>query len=137
MGVGEALVSTLEEGGAPSVVDYCKIAPPRCRMGPISDEERRQVMARSPVAGKYDTPQDRESAYETLKKRAEDIARKKAEAEARLAQEKQREAEQKAKSRKKGRSRQTVWETAGKSIARSLGTKVVNMLWKALTGRRR
>ncbi len=139
MGVGEALVSTLEEGGAPSVVDYCKIAPPRCRMGPISESERQQVMARSPVAGKYDTPLDRESAYETLKKRSEEIARKKAEAEARLEEEKRRQAEEKAraKSRKKGRSRQSVWETAGKSIARSLGTKVVNMLWKALTGRRR
>ncbi len=139
MGVGEALVSTLEEGGAPSVVDYCKIAPPRCRMGPITEDERQQVMTRSPVAGKYDTPLDRESAYETLKQRAEDIARKKAEAEARLAEEKQRQAAEKtkAKSTKKGRSRQTVWETAGKSIARSLGTKVVNLLWKALIGRRR
>ncbi len=131
MGVGEALVSTLEEGGAPSVVDYCKIAPPRCRMGPVSEQERQQVMARSPVAGKYDTPLDRESAYEKLKARAEMIARQKAEAEARLAEEKAN-----SKGHKKGRSRQSVWEAAGKSIARSLGTKVVNLLWKSLTRRR-
>ncbi len=136
MGVGEALVSTLEEGGAPSVVDYCKIAPPRCRMGPVSEEERQQVMARSPVSGKYDAPLDRDSAYERLKKRSEEIARKKAEAEARLTEEKRLQAEKKASTRKRGRSRQTVWEAAGKSIARSLGTKVVNLLFKALTRRR-
>jgi hypothetical protein len=49
LGVGEALVSTLEEDGAPSVVDKVKIAPPRCRMGSATDEERKIVMSRSPI----------------------------------------------------------------------------------------
>ncbi|HSW12378.1 MAG TPA: DUF853 domain-containing protein [Solimonas sp.] len=70
LGVGEALVSTLQDKGIPGIVERTLIRPPRSRMGALTPEERKLVMSRSPVAGKYDTLQDRESAYEKLAQRA-------------------------------------------------------------------
>jgi DNA helicase HerA-like ATPase len=70
LGVGEALVSTLQEKGIPSPVERTLIAPPRCRMGAITPEERAAVRARSPVGAKYDKAVNRESAYEILARRA-------------------------------------------------------------------
>ena len=67
--VGEALVSTLQEKGVPMPVERTLICPPRCRMGPVTLEERATVRTRSPVGGKYDSPVNRESAYEILKQR--------------------------------------------------------------------
>ena len=69
LAVGEALVSMLEEGGVPSVVQRTKIAPPMARVGPLTAEERRQVIATSPLGHKYDATVDRESAYEMLASR--------------------------------------------------------------------
>ncbi len=71
LGVGEALVSTLQEGGVPMPVERTLITSPGCRIGVITPDERNQIRARSPVGGKYDTPVDRESAFETLNKRAQ------------------------------------------------------------------
>jgi DNA helicase HerA-like ATPase len=70
LGVGEALVSTLELGGVPSIVERAKVIPPRSRMGTITPEERQQIMAASPVGAKYAEAVDRESAYEILQSRA-------------------------------------------------------------------
>ncbi len=70
LGVGEALVSTLQEKGVPMPVERTLICPPRCRMGAITTEERAAVRARSPVSGKYDAAVNRESAYEILSRRA-------------------------------------------------------------------
>lgn len=67
---GEALVSTLDEHGAPSPVERTMIAPPRCRIGTITPEERAAIRARSPVGGKYDAAVNRESAHEILSRRA-------------------------------------------------------------------
>jgi hypothetical protein len=74
LGVGEALVSTLQEGGVPMPVERALITSPGCRIGAITPDERNAVRARSPVGGKYDTTVDRESAFETLSKRAEQTA---------------------------------------------------------------
>lgn len=71
LGVGEALVSTLQDKGVPSPVQQTLVAPPRCRMGAINEAERSQVRAGSPVGGKYDNAVDRESAAEMLAKKAE------------------------------------------------------------------
>ncbi|WP_091735975.1 helicase HerA-like domain-containing protein [Phenylobacterium immobile] len=70
LGVGEALVSVLDEKGAPTVVARTLVRPPASRLGPALPVERAQVMAQSPVRGLYDTPKDRESAYEMLQARA-------------------------------------------------------------------
>ncbi|HTO53159.1 MAG TPA: helicase HerA-like domain-containing protein [Myxococcota bacterium] len=76
LAVGEALVSTLQEGAVPMPVERALIAPPRCRMGAIKPEERAAVRARSPMGTKYDTPVNRESAYELLNRRADAAAPK-------------------------------------------------------------
>ncbi|WP_347261836.1 helicase HerA-like domain-containing protein [Rudaea sp.] len=70
LGVGEALVSTLQDGGVPLPVERALIVPPGCRIGTISDAERATIRSRSPVGGKYDTAVDRESAFEILTQRA-------------------------------------------------------------------
>jgi hypothetical protein len=66
LGVGEALVSTLQEKGVPMPVERTLICPPRCRIGAITPEERAAVRARSPLGGKYDVSVNRESAHEIL-----------------------------------------------------------------------
>jgi DNA helicase HerA-like ATPase len=67
LAVGEALVSTLQEGGVPMPVERTMMAPPRCRLGALTPDERASVRARSPIGSKYDTALNRESAYEMLK----------------------------------------------------------------------
>jgi DNA helicase HerA-like ATPase len=72
LGKGEALVSFLEGNGTPSMVDRSMIRPPSARLGPVTPEERKAVMAKSPVKGKYDQAIDAESAYEMLQKRVQE-----------------------------------------------------------------
>jgi DNA helicase HerA-like ATPase len=69
LGKGEALTSFLEGNGTPSIVTRTMIRPPSARVGPITQEERSAVIAKSPIRGKYDTAVDAESAYEILLKR--------------------------------------------------------------------
>lgn len=72
LGIGEALVGTLEEKGTPAMVQRVAIAPPQSRIGPLSEAERAERVRSSPQAGRYDKPIDRESAYEILTARAAD-----------------------------------------------------------------
>jgi len=72
--VGEALVSTLQDKGAPSEVARTLIAPPAARVGPITPEERAALQAKSALRGKYDALMDRESAFEMLQQRAQAAA---------------------------------------------------------------
>jgi DNA helicase HerA-like ATPase len=69
LGTGEALVSVLEAKGAPSIVERTLIRPPSARIGPVTADERRQLIARSPMAGRYDEVEDRDSASEMLARR--------------------------------------------------------------------
>ena len=66
LAVGEALVSMLEAGGVPGMVERALIAPPTARVGPLSPAERAEIVAASPLRGKYEETVDRESAYEML-----------------------------------------------------------------------
>jgi uncharacterized protein len=75
LGVGEALVSTLQDKGSPSMVQKTLIAPPGGRVGPITPEERKSLMAESAFRAKYTETIDRESAAEMLAKRAEEAAK--------------------------------------------------------------
>ena len=70
LGVGEALVSFLDENGTPAMVERAFVIAPHARIGPITPDERKQLMTSSVVAGVYDTAVDRESAYERLNARA-------------------------------------------------------------------
>jgi DNA helicase HerA-like ATPase len=133
MGVGEALVSTLDEEGTPSVVQRVLVAPPGSQLGPITPEKRRDLMLRSLVQGVYDQTQDRESAYEILQRRAEEAA---AAAEAAS-----REPEPQPRGRSRRSSRQTPMEAFTKSALRSIGSQLGRSLIRgilgSLSGRRR
>ena len=82
VGVGEAVTSMLQKKGVPGIVERTLIRPPSSQLGPITKAERKQVMATSNLAGKYDAVLDRNSAFEILKKRAEQAAAEAAAAEA-------------------------------------------------------
>lgn len=139
LGVGEALISTLQEKGVPGIVQRCLLRPPESKIGPITAEQRNEVRARSPMSGKYDQTIDRESAYERLAERAEQAAaeaERAAEAEEK-ANQKAKQARQKAKqtkSPKRRSNRQSVWETMGKSVARTVGSQLGRTIIRGILG---
>ncbi len=137
VGVGEAVTSFLEAKGAPGVVERTLIRPPSSRLGPITPAERRALVAASPLAGKYETPIDRDSAFERLKARAEAAARAAEEAEreeARLDEPARelRRARRYRPPRRRG-AKASRGETA--SLGEALGRAVIKEL-KGATGRR-
>jgi uncharacterized protein len=71
LGVGEALVSFLDEKGRPNIVERAFIVPPASQIGPVTDAERSAIIAQSIVAGVYEKVVDRDSAYEQIKGRVE------------------------------------------------------------------
>jgi DNA helicase HerA-like ATPase len=127
LGVGEALVSTLEDKGVPAMVQRTLIRPPASRMGPLQPEERSAIIAESPVRGIYDRSIDRESAYEML-----------AAAAARKAAEAQVEAEAEPAKRSPGRRSDTAMEAGIKSVVRSIassvGRKIADRLMRGILG---
>lgn len=137
LGTGEALVSTLEEKGAPSMVGRTLIRPPSSRMGPLTADERSAVIARSPLAGKYEDLVDRESAYEVLNKRAEQALRE-AELAAREAEiRKLEDAARKSRetpSAPRRSTRQTPTEAALNQFARTVAREAGNQLVRNIMG---
>lgn len=137
LAVGEALVSLLEDGGTPSVVDRTLIAPPASFLGALDDAQRRDIIKASPVDGVYDEVVDRESAFELLQKkrnvRAE--AGDSAASQWGLDDDDQDEEATRAVGGNKaratgGRQRMGYGETLAKSVMRSVGTKLANELVK-------
>lgn len=129
LGVGEALVSTLEKKGIPGIVQRTLVRPPSSRMGPITEQERRSVMSQSPVFGRYEKTVDRLSAYELLTERAQKRQREEMQA---------REEEAAARARKQAQprasNRQGVMEAMLKSVARSIGSGVGRRLVRGILG---
>ncbi len=82
VGVGEAVTSMLEDKGVPGIVERTLIRPPSSKLGPVDAATRKEVLATSPVAGKYEKPLDRVSAFEMLRERAAKAAQEAEEAEA-------------------------------------------------------
>lgn len=101
LGVGEALVSLLDDRGAPTIVGRTMIRPPSSRLGPATPAERKAIQNDSPVGGKYDTPIDRESAYEVLETRAEKRAQEEAAEAKRVEREKTAAAKKKTTTRRR------------------------------------
>jgi hypothetical protein len=124
MGVGEALVSTLQLKGVPGMVDRCLIRPPTSRIGPISAEERADARSRSPVGSRYDKPLDRESASEILLERAEKKAR---EFEA-------SEKQEAGAAPKRRSTRQSSGEAAVKSFLRSMSSMLGREIMRGILG---
>jgi DNA helicase HerA-like ATPase len=120
LGVGEALVSVLDEKGRPKVVGQTLIRPPASRLGPAKLSERQAIITDSPMGEKYSDMIDRKSAYEILTVKRED-ARKAAE----KAAEKELKAKKKTAAKKKrGRKRQSPLERGMKAGARSIASSV-------------
>ncbi len=143
LGVGEALVSTLDEKGAPTVVAQTKIRPPDSRLGPATEAERAATMAASPVRGVYDTAVNRESAEEVLKARRAQADRLEADTAAAAAQAKA--AEKAARSAPAPRApatprpraqsnRQTPMEALTKSVLRTAGSTITRELLRGVLG---
>jgi len=123
LGIGEALVSTLDTKGQPSMVERTLVRPPNSRVGPISESERKAVIKASPVAGEYDETVDRDSAYERLQKRME----KRAEGE---------DADKASAKKSSGGSRSdSFWTTLGKTIVRTGVPMATRVLENALKSR--
>jgi DNA helicase HerA-like ATPase len=126
LGVGEALVSVLDEKGAPTMVQKTTIRPPNSRIGPITDAERAATMVRSPVGALYNQSLDRESAFETLKARAEQKT-----ATAVPTSGPSRES---AAPRPRPSNRQTIVEAAAKSLVRSMASSLGRELLRGALG---
>jgi len=124
--VGEALVSTLQDDGSPSIVQRTLIAPPRSRLGPVTDKERAIVQSISPADGKYDTAVDRESAAEVLAQKASDAAQ--------VAQ--QLDAEGEEAVRAQPRKSSNLWEKAGKAAMGAVASSAGAMVAAKISGRK-
>jgi len=132
LGVGEALVSCLDEKGRPGIVERAFVVPPGSRLGPLSGDERRKVIESSAIYGHYEKTVDRESAYEKLKGRTEG----------------QSEASPKAKPAanvlsdvifgktgpRGGRQSQGLLEAMAKSAVRTVGSQVGREIVRGLLG---
>lgn len=138
LGTGEALVSTLQDKGVPMPVERTLIAPPRCRMGAITEAERAQVRAGSPVGQKYDNRVNRESAAETLAKKVETASEQAKAPPARTRE--QDEAEeggfgQAVKDAVFGtKRRQGMVETMAKQTARTVGSQIGRQILRGVLG---
>lgn len=124
--VGEALVSTLDDDGAPTIVQRTLIAPPRSRLGPVTPKERAIIQSISPFDGKYDNLVDRESAEEVLLQKSADAA-----AAAQVVEE-QGEEVQRAQPRKTT----SMWEKAGKAAFGAAASSAGTMIARQMTGRK-
>ena len=137
LGVGEALVSLLDEKGRPSVTERAFVVPPGSQLGPIGEAERKAAIAASPVAGHYEKQVDRESAYEKLKAHTEVVAKEKAQEQA---------AQQPKESSlasdilfgktgpRGGKQSQGLIEAMAKSAARTVGSQVGRELIRGVLG---
>ncbi len=136
LGVGEALVSTLDEKGAPSVVQRTLIRPPASRLGPMEDAERKETITQSQFSGKYTDAIDRESAYELLEEREAEAAEKaeklaKDEEKAKQALEKKKARSKSTRSRSR---RMSPLQKAGNQAARSAGREIVRYVLRGILG---
>lgn len=128
--VGEALVSLLQADGSPSPVERTLVAPPRSRVGPLTDKERAILRSISPIDGKYEQSVDRESAEEILKARAEAASQAAAAAAAQAAADKAAAARAKEEARleRERRANPTLTEDLANQFGKSLKRQVINRI---------
>jgi len=115
LGVGEALVSLLDEKGRPSVVERAFIVPPASQVGPLPEDERQRIIKSSSLLSKYDKTVDRESAFEKLTARVEDKPVVAAE-------------------KPSGRQPQSVVDATIKSAARAIGSELGRQIIRGVLG---
>jgi hypothetical protein len=124
--VGEALVSTLDADGAPGIVQRTLVAPPRSRLGPLTDKERAIIQSVSPFEGKYDTAVNRESASEVLAKKAADAA-----TAAQQVEEQGEDAQRAAP-----RQSPSLWGKAGKAAVGAIAASAGSVIAAQMTGKK-
>lgn len=132
LGVGEALVSFLDEKGIPSMVERALIVPPQAQIGPVTPDERAQTIKSSLVYGTYEKAVDRESAYEVLKKAEEQKAQEQPPVQ------EQRQAQQQSGSSMGGSVLGSLLgeftKVAGKSVSRQIGNELGKQLVRGILG---
>ncbi|WP_137389964.1 helicase HerA-like C-terminal domain-containing protein [Rhodoligotrophos defluvii] len=131
LGTGEALTSMLEDKGVPSMVQKTLIRPPSSRLGPITPDERRALITKSPVYGIYEQAVDRESAYEILTKRAQEKADAAAAAAAEVAAAKQ---QRQVSSSGASRTLETITDRIVRNVASQVGTQIGRALMRGILG---
>ena len=137
LAVGEALVTTLQEGGIPLPVERTLIVPPHCRIGAITADERSLVRSRSPHGGKYDTAVNRESAFEQLNAAQAETAASEPQAKPQGAPAKDEGPTwgERFKEFLFGtKRRQGALESVAKSAMRTAGTRVTNQILRGVLG---
>jgi DNA helicase HerA-like ATPase len=130
LGVGEALVSFLDEKGTPGIVQRAFVCPPHSQIGPITPEQRQQIIKQSLVAGHYERAVDRESAYEILQARTQQVAQ----------EAKQVQAKPPAPKRTARQSDDlvtAVMKSAGRAMASQAGREITRGILGSLLGTRR
>jgi uncharacterized protein len=137
LGVGEVLISMLDEKGIPTMVDRAFVVPPVSKIGPITPEQRTEIINNSLVAGQYEQAVDRESAFEILQKKTEERQQQQSAADTAAAEAKQQAAEEKA-ARSAARGPDTLVESITKSVARSasssIGRQIGNQIVRGVLG---
>lgn len=144
MGVGEALVSFLDQKGIPSMVERAFILPPSGQIGPITDDERNIIIRKSPIYGIYERVVNRESAFEILSQRMnqeakvkEDAEEAKRQAKELVLEEKEAAAREKAERRNRGAGREIFDELTkqtGRAITRNIGNTIGRQLVRGILG---
>lgn len=157
LGIGEALVSVLDEKGSPTPVERVMVAPPASRIGPLTEEERVEVMSRSPYKAIYNQIIDRESAHEILRQRVnqqvhleqqeklqtqqrieqERMLQERQKQQERLQKEQERLQKEQAKEKQKAQrssSRESATEALAKSAARSIGSNLGRQIVRGILG---
>ncbi len=124
--VGEALVSTLEMDGSPSIVQRTLVAPPRSRLGPVTPKERAIVQSISPFDGKYDQRIDRESAAEILEQKAADAVQ--------VAQQVEEQGEESVRGQERKSS--SLWGKVGKAAFGAAAASAGTIAAAKLSGRK-
>lgn len=121
LGLGEALISFLNEKGQPSIVDRGLISPPSSKIGPTTEENRKKIIQKSVLFGVYEKEIDRESAYELLLKRRPEVQA-------------ENTPTPKTLEKTSGRGRQTILEAMTKSAARAASSQLGRTLVRGLLG---
>ncbi|MEQ1529123.1 MAG: helicase HerA-like domain-containing protein [Methylococcales bacterium] len=125
---GEALVSVLNKDGSPTPVERILIRPPESQLGPITDQQRADIIGRSPLKGRYEQEVDRESAYELLKQKTAQ------QADAALEQQAQQQQSKEEAGSNRSSGRQTATEALLKSAARAIGSQVGRQIIRGVLG---
>lgn len=142
LGVGEALVSFLDEKGIPSMVEKAKILPPQAQIGPITVEERSGIIRRSVIAGVYEKEVDRESAFEILQERINNQVQQIQDEKDRIARAKEETERIKIEAREEKEKARTanasifgsLTKSVGRSVTSQIGSQVGRALVRGLLG---